>query len=100
MNGMSFWILDDVPPTMPNKAERRQQVVNMVSQCKRWLEVSGFEVLVAQRRLKQPRIVIQHDPVLCAALEGVQSAYEHTVKGRRWYSFVLRFGVMVEWEAA
>jgi hypothetical protein len=46
-----------------------------------------------------PRIVIKSGE-LCDTLEGAADAYERTPGGKRYYRYVLRFDVQIEWSVA
>lgn len=91
-------MINDTPPRGDALRELRRQIAGRVQQCYRWLCVNGFEVLVVQRKIVQPRIVIKHDQALCDALEGVIDAFERIDQRERRYRYVVRFDVMVEWE--
>jgi hypothetical protein len=95
---MKFQLIEPAPRRIHN-AELRRELASKAHQCAKWLRISGYKVIAVSGGLRQPRIVIEAEP-LCDRLEGAVDGYERTAHGERRYRYVLRFDVMVEWEVA
>jgi hypothetical protein len=97
---MKFQLVDPAPRRIPT-AEKRREIASRVHQCSKWLRVQGFNVVAAVGGMHQAYVFIEYDELLCGKLEGVAEGFERTrMLGESRYHFVVRFGVVVRWEAA
>ncbi|OHD24110.1 MAG: hypothetical protein A2Y38_12295 [Spirochaetes bacterium GWB1_59_5] len=79
--------------------EDRLQTAVHASQCVKWLQSQGFEVLGVQKGPRNPRVTIRTS-LLCEQLEGAVRRFERSPQGEKRYWVAIRFGCEVRWTEA